>query len=140
MKVGWVLVARPPKNAFFFEKFYRGHHLPNPRLSPYTPPVTHSPQRTRADCGTQAAGQTVPDARQTVHNKPRTDTHAQTLDTLHRSAPDTRQAAPGRSYRRQALEGVERVRQTTLFRIQNIFHANVYKCCLCNLTFPWIHV
>lgn len=28
----------------------------------------------------------------------RIDTHAQTLDTLHRSALDTRQATPGRSY------------------------------------------
>ena len=40
----------------------------------------------------------------------RHDTHAQTLDTLHRSALDTRQDAPGRSYRRRALDVVERVR------------------------------
>lgn len=33
----------------------------------------------------------MPDARQTT---PRTGTHARTLDTLHRSALDTRQAAP----------------------------------------------
>ena len=70
----------------------------------------------------------------------RHDTHARTLDTLHRSALDTRQAAPGRSGRCRGLEGLQRVRQTTLFRMQNIFHANVYKCCLRNLTFPWIHV
>ena len=31
----------------------------------------------------------------------RTGTHAQTLNTLHRSALDTRQDAPGRSYRRR---------------------------------------
>lgn len=36
----------------------------------------------------------MPDARQTT---PRTDTHARTLDTLHRSALDTRQATPGGS-------------------------------------------
>nr|DAU19848.1 MAG TPA: hypothetical protein [Caudoviricetes sp.] len=40
--------------------------------------------RTRAG---QIPGQTTP----------RTDTHARALNTLHRSAPDTRQAAPGRS-------------------------------------------
>lgn len=28
-----------PKNAFFFEKFYRGHDPPHPRRSLYTPPV-----------------------------------------------------------------------------------------------------
>lgn len=45
------------------------------------------PQRTRTDCTRQAAAQAVPDARQTT---PRTDTHSQTLGTLHRSALDTR--------------------------------------------------
>lgn len=40
----------------------------------------------------------------------RHDTHAQALDTLHRSAPDTRQAVPCRLYRRRVLDGVERVR------------------------------
>nr|DAL87245.1 MAG TPA: hypothetical protein [Caudoviricetes sp.] len=34
-----------------------------------------------------------------------TGTHALTLDTLHRSALDTRQAAPGRSYRRRDAGG-----------------------------------
>lgn len=42
------------------------------------------PQHTRNGCTRQAARQTVPDARQTAHNKPRTGTHAQTLDTLRR--------------------------------------------------------
>lgn len=42
------------------------------------------PQRTRTDCTAQAAAQTVPDASQTAHSKPRTDTHAQMLDTLRR--------------------------------------------------------
>ena len=58
------------------------------------------PQRTRTDCTAQAAGQAVPDARQTT---PGTDTHARTLDTLHRSALDARQTAPGRSERRRVL-------------------------------------
>lgn len=58
-------------------------------------------QRTRTACTSQAVAQAVPDARQTAHSRTRTDTHAQTLDTLHRSALDTRQATPGRSYRRQ---------------------------------------
>lgn len=83
------------KNAFFFEKFYRGHHLPHPRLSPYTPPVetpapsapgttAHDRQQHRLcqNQGGQVPGQTTP-------------RHAQTLYTLHRSALDTRQAVPG---------------------------------------------
>lgn len=52
-------------------------------------------QRTRTDCTEQTAEQ---------------GTHARTLDTLHRSALDTRQAAPGRSYRRRVLEGGQCVR------------------------------
>lgn len=60
-----------------------------------------SPQRPRTDCKAQAAAQTVPDARQTARSRPHTGTHARTLDTLHRSASDTRQAAPGRSGRRR---------------------------------------
>ena len=34
-KRGWV----GRENAFFFEKFYRGHDPPHPQRSPYTPPV-----------------------------------------------------------------------------------------------------
>lgn len=77
--------------------------LRNERASPAPPPALPvcpsggdpSPQRTRTDCTRQAAAQAVPDARQTM---PR---HAQTLDTLHRSALDARQAVPGRSGRRR---------------------------------------
>ena len=90
--IGWVLICeggvgvgkRNTENAFFFEKFYRGHDPPHPRRSLYTPPVETQPQRTRTDCTAQAAGQAVPDASQTAHSKPRTDTHTQTLDTLRR--------------------------------------------------------
>jgi hypothetical protein len=71
-------------NAFFFEKFYRGTHraglgggyIPR-RCTPTTP---------------SAPGQTTQHRKQ---RRPRTDTHARTLDTPHRSALDTRQAAPG---------------------------------------------
>lgn len=50
-----MLARWAPKNAFFFEKFYRGHDLPHPRRSLYTPPVeTPAPQRARNDCTTQA--------------------------------------------------------------------------------------
>jgi len=73
VKVGWVLATRTPKTAFFFEKFYRGHDLPHPQRSLYTPPAeTPAPQRTRTACTVQAARQTTP----------RTDTHARTLGTL----------------------------------------------------------
>ena len=44
-----------------------------------------------------------PNARQTT---PRTDTHARTLDTLHRSALDTRQAASCRSYQWHGAGGL----------------------------------
>lgn len=62
-----------------------------------------SPQHTRTDCTAQATVQAVPDARQTAHSRTHTDTHARPLNTLHRSALDTRQAAPGKSGRRRAL-------------------------------------
>ena len=78
MKVGWVWRW----NAFFILVGGDGHDLPRPRRSLHTPQVETPapPQRTRTDCTAQA----VPDARQTAHNRPRTDTHARTLDTLHR--------------------------------------------------------
>ena len=86
-----------PENAFFFEKFYRGHDLPHPKRSLYTPPVeTTAPSTPGQTAQHRQQEQAVPDARQTT---PRTDTHARTLDTLHRSALDTRQAASGRSDR-----------------------------------------
>lgn len=137
MKVGWVLATRTPKNAFF-EFFLRRLSTTQPPALPVYPAGRDpSHQRTRTSYTSQAAAQTVQDAGQTT---PRTDTHAQKLDTLHRYAPDTRQAARGDQDGAGGLEGAWCVRQTTLFRMQNIFHANVYKCCLCNLTFPWIHV
>lgn len=39
-----MLVTQTTKNAFFFEKFYRGHDPPHPQSCLYTPPVeTPSP-------------------------------------------------------------------------------------------------
>ena len=55
-------MIRTQKNAFFFEKFYRGHDLPHPRRSLHTPPVdTTAPQRTRTDYTAQEAAQAVPE-------------------------------------------------------------------------------
>lgn len=106
--IGWVSFCeggvgvgkRNAKNAFFFEKFYRGHDLPHPRRSLYTPPVetpAHSSapgtaeqhRQQRRPCQIYQGGQ-VPG-----------QTAARTLDTLHWSALDTRQATPGRSGRRR---------------------------------------
>jgi hypothetical protein len=70
------------------------------------------PQRTRNDGTQQEAGQTVPKPGRanTRADHARRGTHARTLDTLHRSALDTRPPTPGRSRLCRALDGVERVR------------------------------
>lgn len=85
------------------------------------------PQRTRTSYTSQAAAQTVQDAGQTT---PRTDTHARTLDTLHRSALDTRQAARGRSVRRRgwrAWSVSETVQICTHSNMNDFQHKNVCK-------------
>lgn len=97
-----MLATRTLKNAFFFEKFYRGHDPPRSRRSLYTPPVeTPAPsapgtatrhRQQRRPCqnqGGQVPGQTA----------------ARTLDTLHRSALDTRPPALDRSGLCRTLEG-----------------------------------
>ncbi len=105
----------------FLNFFYARRRPPHPPARPIYPAGGDpSPQRTRTACTAQVARQTTSC----------TGTHARTLDTLHREIG----TAAGAGLSAQC------VRQTTLFRMQNIFHANVYKCCLCNLTFPWIHV
>ena len=97
MKVGWVWRG----NAFFICFGMSGHHLPHPRRSLYTPPV-ETPAPSAPGMTTQHRQQGRPRQMQDNPRKTRrTDTHARTLDTLHRSALDTRQAAPGRSGRRQ---------------------------------------
>ena len=90
------MLARGTLKSAFFEFFLREVSTTPPPRAPHIPQRWRpKPQRTRTDCTAQAAGQAVPDARQTM---PR---HARTLDTLHRSALDTRQAAPGKSGRRR---------------------------------------
>lgn len=86
--------------------------------------------RTRAG---QVPGQTMPTTGRTRHTRPDAG-HAAPVCIRYQTGHT------GQIRTAAGLEGVERVRQTTLFRTQNIFHASVYKCCLCNLTFPWIHV
>lgn len=95
-----MLVTQTTKNAFFFEKFYRGHDPPHPRRCLYTPPV-ETPAHSSAP-GTAA------------HNKRQgrpCQMQAQTMqDTAHRSALNTRQAAAGRSYRRRTGSVSDRAR------------------------------
>ena len=80
------------RESAFFEFFLREVSTTPPPGSPHIPQRwRHQPQRARTAYTSQAAAQT----------HARHDTHARTLDTLHRSALDTRQTAPGRSYRRQ---------------------------------------
>lgn len=110
------------KTPFSLKNFIAGITCPTPGASCIPRRWIPQPQRTRTDCTAQAATQAVPDARQTAHNRPCTDTHARTLDTLHRSAPDTRQAAPGRSGRRRGLEGLQCVRQSVQFRTFIFIH------------------
>ena len=67
------------KNAFFFEKFYRGHDLPHPRRSLHTPPVDttapSAPGRTtqhkkqHRPCQNQGGASTRADH---AHNRPHT--------------------------------------------------------------------
>ena len=103
-KRGWV-----GKRNAFFEFFLREVSTTPPPALPVCPSGGYpSPQRTRTDYTAQAAAQAVPEPgrgkyqgrpcpQQAAHG-----THARTLDTLRRSALDTRQAAPG-------LYGVRRV-------------------------------
>ena len=67
--IGWVLICeggvgvgkRNTENAFFLEKFYRGHDLPHPRRSLYTPPV-ETPAPAHSD-GLHITGSSVGRAR-----------------------------------------------------------------------------
>ena len=95
---GWV----GTENAFFICFGMSGHDLPPHRLSPYAPqvetPAPSAPGRTAKHRQQRRACQ--------MQGRPPTTgrapaRHARTLDALHRSAHDTRQAAPGRSRRRR---------------------------------------
>lgn len=76
--IGWASfcesgVGVGKEGAFFILVGGDGTHLPHPRRSLYTPPV--SPcliQHARNACTSQAARQTVPDAGQTMQGKART--------------------------------------------------------------------
>ncbi len=92
-------MTRPTKNAFFFEKFYRGHDPPHHRRCLYTPPV-----ETQAPAHPERLHITGSRADHARH-----DTHARTLDTLHRSALNTRQGTRCRSYKRRALDCLRNV-------------------------------
>ena len=100
MKVGWV---------FFIFSVVTGLTGLGLAAAVY-PAGAPLPQRTRTDCTAQAAGQAVPKYQGRPCKTRRTDTHAQALDTLHRSASDTRQATRVDRDGGGALEVVECVR------------------------------
>lgn len=85
-KRGWV----GEENAFFEFFLREASTAPPPARPIYPRGGDPSPQRTRNGYTAQAAGQTM-----------QSKAHPRTLDTLHRSALDTRQAAPGKSGRRR---------------------------------------
>ncbi len=93
-KRGWV----GTENAFFICFGMSGHDLPHPRRSLHTPQV-ETPAPAHPD-GLHITGSKTGRTRCRADHT-RHDTHAQTLDTLHRSALNTRQAAPDRSWRRR---------------------------------------
>ena len=111
-KEGVGMVIRPSKNAFFLGFGIGGHHLPHPRRSLYTPQVETSAPPAHPD-GLHSTGRARCKADHAIHG-----THAQTPDTLHRSAPDTRQAAPGRSGRLRALGCLRSVSETEQIRTE----------------------
>ena len=97
--IGWVSfcecgvgMERERRKTPFLNFFYARCRPPDPRLSPYTPEVeTTAPS---------APGRTAQHRQQRRPCKARrTGIHARTLDTLHRSALDTRRTAPGKSGR-----------------------------------------
>lgn len=91
--IGWVLICESGvgvgnESAFFILVGGDGTHLPHPRRSLYAPPVHPCPlQRTRNGYTAQAAGQTVPDARQTTQGTTHTPGRWTRCTGLH-SIPD----------------------------------------------------
>lgn len=122
-----MLVTQTTKNAFFFEKFYRGHDPPHPRRCLYTPPVeTPAPQRTRTDCTAQAAEQIMPDARQTTQGKTHTPGrgHAAPVCTRYQTGHAGRS---GRRRRWRAGSVSETVQIWTHSNMNDFQHKNVCK-------------
>lgn len=72
------------RELLFIVRDGRGHDLPHPRRSLYTPPVEATAPSAPGRTAQHRQQRAVLDARQTAHSRPRTDTHARTLDTLHR--------------------------------------------------------
>lgn len=100
-----------------------------------TPGVPYMPLRC-TPAHSSAPGTTAHDRQQgrpgQMQDRPHTrhDTHTRTLNTLHRSALDTRQAAPGRSHRRQrwmAGSVSETVQICTHSNMNEFQHKNVCK-------------
>ena len=91
--------------------FYERCRPPHPPARPIYPAGgATSLQRIRNDCTAQAAAQAVPNTRAgKCQGRPCTGTHPRTLDTLHRSALDTRQDTRGRPYKRRALDCLRNV-------------------------------
>lgn len=91
-----MLVRGTPKTPFSLKNFIAGMTHPTPRRSLHTPPVeTTAPAHPG---GLHRTGSSAGRARckaDHARSRPRTGTHARTLDTLHRSALDARQAARG---------------------------------------------
>ena len=142
--IGWVpfceegvgVGKRNTENAFFEFFLRRLSTTQPPALLVYPAGGDPSPQRTRTSYTSQAAAQAVPEPG-------RANTRADHRPNAGRATPVCTRHQTGHAWTigtAAGLESGQRVRQTTLFRMQNIFHANVYKRCLCNLTFPWIHV
>nr|DAM15148.1 MAG TPA: hypothetical protein [Caudoviricetes sp.] len=103
-----------------------GTHLPHPRRSLYTPPVeTPAPSAP----GTAAHDRQQLRPRQ-IQGRPCKARHTRPdVNTLHRSAPYTRQAAPGRSYRRQGGGG--RAMCPAKCTISDAIFILIYICIFC---------
>lgn len=100
-KRGWVVCDTAFETAFFILEIFRATHRAGlgggcmPRR--WIPQPTAHPDRLHSTGS--STGRAREPGRGKYQGRPHTGTHARTLDTLHRSALDTRQAAPGRSGR-----------------------------------------
>lgn len=92
------------ESSFFILVGGDGAHHPHPGLRPHSPRVTPAHPDGLHITGSRA-GRARTRAGQVPGQTMQGTTHAQTLDTLHRSALDTRHATPSRSYRRRGGGG-----------------------------------
>lgn len=102
-KRGWVAYDTTFENAFFefFQRRLSTHPTPGASCMPrrWRPQPPAHPERLHSTGS--SAGRARTRAGQVPGQTTQGTTRARTLDTLHRSALDTRQAAPGRSGRRR---------------------------------------